>query len=136
MANSCNANACAPQGMENAMRMCQAAAKLLKVDPADMIVASTGVIGQRLNIEAIEAGLPEAYSQLRRDGSDDAAHAIMTTDTVKKEYAFEAVIGRQDRPPGRHLQRLRHDPPEYGDDALLPDNGLRHFPRNAAPGPA
>lgn len=93
VANSCNANACAPQGMENAMRMCQAAAKLLKVDPADMIVASTGVIGQRLNIEAIEAGLPEAYSQLRRDGSDDAAHAIMTTDTVKKEYAFEAVIG-------------------------------------------
>ena len=51
VANSCNANACAPQGMENAMRMCQAAAKLLKVDPADMIVASTGVIGQRLNIE-------------------------------------------------------------------------------------
>ena len=93
VANSCNANACAPQGMENAMRMCQAAAKLLEVDPADMIVASTGVIGQRLNIEAIEAGLPEAYSQLRRDGSDDAAHAIMTTDTVKKEYAFEAIIG-------------------------------------------
>ena len=68
VANSCNANACAPQGMENAMRMCQAAAKLLKVDPADMIVASTGVIGQRLNIEAIEAGLPEAcrHSQSRR----------------------------------------------------------------------
>ena len=93
VANSCNANACAPEGMENALRMCKAAADIMGLQPEDMIVASTGVIGQRLNIEAIEAGMAEAYSQLRCDGSDDAAHAIMTTDTVKKEYAFEAVIG-------------------------------------------
>ena len=93
VANSCNANACAPEGMENALRMCKSAADILGLQPEDMVVASTGVIGQRLNIEAIEAGMPEVFAQLRRDGSDDAAHAIMTTDTIKKEYAFSAEIG-------------------------------------------
>ena len=91
--NSCNANACAPDGMENAMKMCSMAAQLLGLNADDMIVASTGVIGQRLNIEAIEKGLPEAVKLLSEDGSDAAAHAIMTTDTVKKEFAYEAVIG-------------------------------------------
>ena len=93
VANSCNANACAPEGMENARRMGKAAADLLGLQPEDMVICSTGVIGQRLNIEAIEKGLPEAAKALSRTGSDDAAHAIMTTDTIKKEYAFEAEIG-------------------------------------------
>ena len=93
VANSCNAHACAPEGMENAVRMQNAAAAALGVAPEDMVVASTGVIGQRLNIEAIEAGIGPATEQLRKDGSDDAARAIMTTDTTKKEYAFELELG-------------------------------------------
>ncbi len=93
--NSGNANACAPQGEENAERMCAAAAKAVGCAPADVVAASTGVIGQTLNIAAIEAGMPELYGALAAsaEASDSAAHAIMTTDTVKKEVAVETVVG-------------------------------------------
>ncbi|MDD6189635.1 MAG: bifunctional glutamate N-acetyltransferase/amino-acid acetyltransferase ArgJ [Clostridiales bacterium] len=93
VANSKNANACAPEGMENARRMCQAAAASLNIPAENVMVSSTGVIGQRLNIEAIEKGIPMAAAELSSDGSDAAAHAIMTTDTVKKEFACELDIG-------------------------------------------
>ncbi len=93
VANSKNANACAPEGMENAKRMCQAAAAALNISADNVMVSSTGVIGQRLNIEAIEKGIPMAVEQLSYDGSDAAANAIMTTDTVKKEFACELEIG-------------------------------------------
>ncbi len=95
IANSGNANACAPGGEENALRMCAAAAKLIGCAAADILVCSTGVIGQRLNIEAIESAVPELYEALERSdaGSDAAGHAIMTTDMVKKEAAVETVIG-------------------------------------------
>ncbi len=92
-ANSKNANACAPDGMENAKRMCAAAAKALGISEQSVIVSSTGVIGQRLNIDAIEKGLPLAAAALSENGSDDAAHAIMTTDTTKKEFAVELELG-------------------------------------------
>ena len=95
IANSGNANACAPQGEENAERMCAAAAQAIGCAPEDIVVASTGVIGQTLNISVIEAGMPELYAALAHsdEASDAAAHAIMTTDTVKKEVAVETVIG-------------------------------------------
>ena len=95
IANSGNANACAPQGEENAEKMCVAAAKAIGCAPEDMVVASTGVIGQTLNISVIEEGMPALYEALARsdEASDAAAHAIMTTDTVKKEVAVETVIG-------------------------------------------
>ena len=94
-ANSGNANACAPQGVENAERMCAAAAKAIGCAAEDVLVASTGVIGQTLNIKVIEDGMPELYGLLERSdaASDAAAHAIMTTDTVKKEFAAEVFIG-------------------------------------------
>ena len=92
VANSKNANACAPEGMENAKRMCQAAAEALNIPAENVMVSSTGVIGQRLNIEAIEKGIPMAAEQLSYEGSDAAANAIMTTDTVKKEFACELEI--------------------------------------------
>ena len=94
-ANSKNANACAPEGMENAKRMAAAAAAALGIAEELVVVSSTGVIGQRLNIEAIEKGLPEAAKALSASaqGSDDAANAIMTTDTVKKEFAVETELG-------------------------------------------
>ncbi len=95
IANSGNANACAPQGEENAERMCAAAAKAIGCAPEEVLVASTGVIGQTLNVKVIEDGVPELYGLLERsdEASDAAAHAIMTTDTVKKEVAVEATVG-------------------------------------------
>lgn len=94
-ANSGNANACAPEGMENAGRMRLAAAAALGVDEKSVLVSSTGVIGQRLNIEAIEKGLPEIAKCLAHSaaGSDAAATAIMTTDTKKKEFACQFTLG-------------------------------------------
>lgn len=95
IANSGNANACAPQGEENAERMCAAAAKAIGCKPGDVLVSSTGVIGQRINVEAIEAGVPALYAALDHsaEASDAAGHAIMTTDLVKKDAAVEAAVG-------------------------------------------
>ncbi len=92
IANSGNANACAPLSHENAERMCALAAKATGLKSNDFVVASTGVIGQELNISSIEKGMPALVSALSRDGSDAAAHAVMTTDTVKKETAVAVTI--------------------------------------------
>lgn len=91
--NSGNANACCPMSHENAEAMCAAAAKATGREPGDFVVASTGVIGQTINIAAIEAGVPQAAAALNADGSDSAATAIMTTDTVKKEIAVSFRVG-------------------------------------------
>ena len=91
VANAGNANACAPDGMENARRMAKAAAQLLGVAETDVAVASTGVIGQRLNIECIEEHLPEL--KLEDNASEKANRAIMTTDTKPKTAAVEFTIG-------------------------------------------
>jgi len=93
LANSGNANACAPFGEENAKRMCQAIALELGLNEKDVIVASTGVIGQKLPVEVIENGVAELVSELSYDGSKDAAAAIMTTDLTMKEFAVELAIG-------------------------------------------
>ena len=93
VANSGNANACCPLSHENAQAMSEAAAQVTGREPGDFVVASTGVIGQTLNIGAIQAGLPRAAAALSRDGSDAAATAIMTTDTRKKEIAVSFELG-------------------------------------------
>lgn len=93
VANSGNANACAPLAHENADLMCEYAAAATGRKAGDFVVASTGVIGQTLNIAAIEQGMPAVAAALSKNGSDDAARAIMTTDTVKKEYAVTVNIG-------------------------------------------
>ena len=93
IANSGNANACCPMSHENAEAMCVAAAAATGREPHDFAVASTGVIGQTINIAAIEAGVPKVVELLNDNGSDAAANAIMTTDTVKKEIAVSVEIG-------------------------------------------
>ena len=93
VANSGNANACAPLSHENAEKMCELAAAATGLKPQDFAVASTGVIGQTLNIAAIQRGMPQVAGELSYEGSDAAAHAIMTTDTVKKEIAVTVTIG-------------------------------------------
>ena len=93
VANSGNANACCPLSHENAEAMCAAAGKATGHDAADFVVASTGVIGQTINIGVIEAGMPALAAKLNYNGSDDAAGAIMTTDLVPKNIALSFNIG-------------------------------------------
>lgn len=90
--NSGNANTCNSDGIEVAERTCEMLAKELNIDPKDIIVASTGVIGQKLPLEPIANAIPELVSRLSANGATDAADAIMTTDTMKKEFAVETEI--------------------------------------------
>ena len=91
--NSGNANTCNADGVEKAQAMCQLTAQALGIDPQDVVVASTGVIGQTLPLEPIEAGIPGLVKVLSPKGSTGAATAIMTTDTIAKEAAAEVEIG-------------------------------------------
>lgn len=87
--NSKNANTCNADGEEKAEMMCKLAADELGLDANEVLVASTGVIGQIMPIEPIESHVKEIVAGLSYDGNEKAAVAIMTTDTVKKEYAVE-----------------------------------------------
>ena len=91
--NSGNANACAPLGMENAHRMTAAAAKALGIDEDVVLVSSTGIIGQQLNIDVIEPRIGALVADLSEDGSARANRAIMTTDTTEKTEAVAFTCG-------------------------------------------
>ena len=91
--NSGNANTCNANGVEIAEQMSCLAADALGIRSADVVVASTGVIGQPLDIEPIAAGIPALVQGLQAGGSADAAEGIMTTDTIKKEVAVEFTLG-------------------------------------------
>lgn len=93
--NSGIANTCNPDGLEVANEICRAAAEYFGFAEEDIIVASTGVIGARLPVDPIKDGLPLLKDALgtERENGDDAAVAIMTTDTRKKSYAVEFTIG-------------------------------------------
>ncbi len=88
--NSGCANACTgPRGMADAREMAVLAANRIGCAPSQVLVASTGVIGVNLRMDAIRAGVPTAVAALSRDGGADAARAIMTTDPFPKSYAVE-----------------------------------------------
>lgn len=91
--NSGNANTCNADGVEIAEKMCAVAAETLSVNSDDVIVASTGVIGQPLPIEPVIKGAKMMKGKLSKDGGTNAAEAIMTTDTVKKEMAMGMTLG-------------------------------------------
>ena len=91
--NSVNANTCNADGIEKAEKMAQLTAEALNLKPEDVIVASTGVIGQVLPIEPIEKGIPELVKGLNYQGNSEAVQAIMTTDTQPKEVAVEFTLG-------------------------------------------
>jgi len=94
VANSGNANACVgPQGLEDARAMANEAAQLLGLPAEQVLVASTGVIGQPLPMERVLSGVRLAAAELSREGGHDAATAIMTTDTVAKEAAVTVKLG-------------------------------------------
>ena len=91
--NSGNANTCNADGEAVALAMCEAAAGALGLAPQDIVVASTGVIGQPLDVAPIRAALPALAASLSKEGSAAAAEGIMTTDTVLKEIAVEFTLG-------------------------------------------
>lgn len=90
--NSGNANTCNPNGEEIANAVCHLCAETLNINENDIIVASTGVIGQPLDLAPFQNHMAELVDALNSDGSSDACEGIMTTDTVKKEYAVEFDI--------------------------------------------
>ncbi|MBQ8372153.1 MAG: bifunctional ornithine acetyltransferase/N-acetylglutamate synthase [Clostridia bacterium] len=91
--NSGNANTCNANGIAVATEMCELVAKELGIAPTDVIVASTGVIGQPLDVTPIKCALPSLASSLAKEGTQDAAAAIMTTDTKLKEIAVSFTVG-------------------------------------------
>ena len=88
IANTCNAN-----GIEMAEGMADLVEKYTGIAANDVVVASTGVIGEPLSLAPVEKGMKELAVSLSRDGNLDACHAIMTTDTVPKEIAVEFTLG-------------------------------------------
>lgn len=92
--NSGNANTCnGEDGLMKAKKMAQIQAKALNIKTDEVLVASTGVIGVPLNIDAIKNGIPLLTEKLSKEGNCSASSAIMTTDTFKKELAIEFEIG-------------------------------------------
>ena len=90
--NSGNANTCNSDGLEIAEKMSALAAGELGISPKDVIVASTGVIGQKLNITPVANNIGKLVASLSENGEDEAAKAIMTTDLVMKKIAVEFEI--------------------------------------------
>ncbi len=93
LCNSGNANTCNADGVEIAQAMCTMAAQATGLQPTDIIIASTGVIGQPLPLAPIAAGMEPLAASLSEQGSAQAAEGIMTTDTVRKEMAVSFVVG-------------------------------------------
>ncbi len=92
--NSGNANACTgAQGFKDALQMAKLSADRLDLDPDQVLVSSTGVIGRYLPMNAIKSGIADACGRLTVDGGDAAARAIMTTDTVPKTAQLEVELG-------------------------------------------
>ena len=91
--NSGNANTCNSNGIEIAEETCQLLAQELKISASDVVVASTGVIGQKLDINPIKKGIPQLVKELSKTGNANAVEGIMTTDTVPKEIALTFDVG-------------------------------------------
>lgn len=95
LCNSGNANTCNENGIEIANGMCDLLANELDIDANDIIIGSTGVIGQPMTLDPFKSHMHELVASLSDGGSSDACEGIMTTDTVKKEYALEFVLSNK-----------------------------------------
>ena len=90
--NSGNANTCNANGIEIAEGACELTAKALGINAEDVVVASTGVIGQPMSLEPFERSIPLLAEKLSEKGFNDACTAIITTDTRQKQFAVEVEI--------------------------------------------
>ena len=90
--NSGIANTCNADGVEKAEAMCALTEQYTGISANDVVVASTGVIGQPIDLEPIQNGMQTLVDGLNENGSSAAAQAIMTTDTVKKEIAVSVAL--------------------------------------------
>ena len=90
--NSGNANTCNANGVEIATQMCALCADALQLASEDIIVASTGVIGEPLSIDPFATHMEELVTKLSYEGGSDACEGIMTTDTFKKEFAVSFLL--------------------------------------------
>lgn len=96
VANSGNANACTgDDGYEKAVSMTKATAEALGINSSEVLVASTGVIGVPLPIGKVISGIKDASKKISYSGGDDAANAIMTTDTMEKKFTVEFHLGNK-----------------------------------------
>ncbi|MCD8485812.1 MAG: bifunctional ornithine acetyltransferase/N-acetylglutamate synthase [Desertifilum sp.] len=94
LCNSGQANAATgEQGWKDALESATALGDALNLAPNQILLASTGVIGQRIKMDKLVAGIPNLVASLSSEGSDAAARAIMTTDLVPKTIALETTIG-------------------------------------------
>lgn len=91
--NSGNANTCNAGGVEVAQQMCTLLAQETGLAAQDVVVASTGVIGQPLDLTPIAKGIPPLAKALATDGANAASEAIQTTDTIQKQVAVEFELG-------------------------------------------
>lgn len=97
LCNAGQANAATGElGWQDAQESAAALAKILNISSESILLASTGVIGQRIKLDALKAGLPQLVKELSDTGSDSAASSIITTDLVPKSIALETII--DDRP--------------------------------------
>jgi len=93
LCNAGQANAATGElGWQDAQESANALAKVLNIAPESILLASTGVIGQRIKLDALKAGLPQLVNELSETGSDSAASSIITTDLVPKSIALETII--------------------------------------------
>lgn len=90
--NSGNANTCNADGVAKANLMCEYVANELGIEISDVLVASTGVIGQPLNVELIKDKVPDLIKELSEQNGENAAEAILTTDLIKKDCAVKFMI--------------------------------------------
>lgn len=93
LCNAGQANAATgAQGWTDAIESAQALASMLNISPDEVLVASTGVIGQRIRMDQLRAGIPALVAAASETGSDSAAKAIITTDLVPKSIALETTV--------------------------------------------
>ena len=119
LVNAGNANCATRTGEDAAMKCCKALAKQLNVPVAQVMPASTGVIGVELDADLIINALPRLFDDLHDTRFPDVSHAIMTTDTVPKVAFAEVPLKGGRSADRRHDQGLRHDPSEHGHHARV-----------------
>lgn len=95
LVNSGNANACTgTPGFENALDSQSYCAKKLSINPSEVLISSTGVIGQQMPVDKLKSGVDEIISKISSNGGNDAAEAIMTTDLKKKSFALKVKLSK------------------------------------------